>query len=349
MKPDECYRPATRACWPDLPGYSARGLGLGSPGLVERPQRPGRPVHLTRGRRPRFPPVCRGIGACERENQRTARSRRRQWAARPGAPGAKVRRAAGTARTIGPRRLLRPSPTRERLAASGSWPLGRLPVRLPHDPVPGSRYRPRRSLAVLAALVLVVALAACGARGARRELRPRDRVHAPTGASPARTRSSRRCCRQTYEGKAPGDGGLGPELHRARARDPRRARGRRGPVRRRDVAARRHDGPHRRRVRGRRARPASDASTFYEDGARTARRTEKLVGHGHDRRRARPRSASTSSAATARARRSSPGRPRSPAASTSCSPQTSATRRSRRRSRRSPPVGGADDVRQGRC
>ena len=309
MKPDECYRPATRACWPDLLGYSARDLGPGSPGLVERPQRPGRPVHVIRGRRPRFPPVCRGIGACERESQRTARSRRRQWAAGMGKPGAMVRRAPGTARTIEPGGRRDHRPTRE-VSPSGvaASPSGGSRYACPMTPYPAPGIVARRLFAVLAALVVLVGVAACGASTPVASFDPASAC-TTDGRCPARTRTSRRCCRRrTGHRAATVDSGR--NCTAGRARDlPSRGR-RRGPVRRGDVGARRDERAHGRRVHGRgaRRRQAMSTSTRTVPGRRAGRRssspTDTTVA-------GTPRSASTSSAATARARPSSPGRPRS--------------------------------------
>ena len=81
--------------------YSARDRGLGAPGLVERPRRPGRPALSIRGRRPRFPPVRRGSVRCERGSQRMAAAHRSQWPSRPGSAAGDGQAHAGTAGTIG--------------------------------------------------------------------------------------------------------------------------------------------------------------------------------------------------------------------------------------------------------
>ena len=274
---------------------------------------------------PGFPGIVAGSARFERGSQRTARPRaaamarasRSSRVRRSGARGhRRDHRATSLDATIGPPRESAASARPNGDGAVGGA-FAHRPVRSGHDPLPpgmapASPLRPRVPWTAVAIVVLAVVLAACGCRDPGRRASTRRRACTTDGRSPARTRSSRRCCRRRTRARRPTNVDSGRNCTPAALGTLADAGHRRGPVRGRDVALGGTTG--------------LTVAVFEGDGldadghARLlrGRRRERRPPHREARRpRTRPSPAQpaagwTSCAATARARPSSPGRRTTP-------------------------------------
>ena len=215
--------------------------------------------------------------------------------------------------------------------------LDRPPARIITGCAPSNRRQVPRARARSPSPRLAILHALCRSGCAGATFDPIGAVLHRTGGPPVRTRSSRQLVPRAFQGRAPDQRGLGPELHDDGPRDAGPPRRPRAAVRRRDLGSRVEQRRHARDLRGRRASrpPGSPNSSRPGPGPRGAS-SRSTSGPIVTVRRHGRHPGSTPSTAS-RTRRSSSGRTAIVSASRS-SPASFARSRRRKPTRRSSPT-----------